>query len=112
MPNPHKDLLPLLRARKENANNGPEVDKIKTEPLKKLVILFEKFSTEQLEECRELVAEVVDCTGSGSQHWPTLTGAKYCLMSRTNGSTHGPTLEIPQHWIVLENCLTNFGEER
>lgn len=52
--------MALLRARKENIKNRPEVDRIKMEPLKMLVIPFNKLFYEQLEELRELVGEVVD----------------------------------------------------
>jgi len=53
-------LLSPLRARKENSDRRFEVDSIQMEPLKKLVIPFDKFSAADLEECRELVGEVVD----------------------------------------------------
>jgi len=53
-------LLGLLRARKENVERGFEVENVKMEPLKKLVIPFNKLSAEALEECQELVEEVVD----------------------------------------------------
>jgi len=52
--------LPLLRARKENVGIGFEVEIVKMKPLKKLFIPFNKLSAEALEECRELVEEVVD----------------------------------------------------
>lgn len=54
------DLLTLLRARRENVESGLEVDNVRMEPLKKLVIPFKEYSAETLEECRELVGEVVD----------------------------------------------------
>jgi len=53
-------LLTLLRARKENVERGFEVENVKMEPLEKLVIPFNKLSAEALEECQELVEEVVD----------------------------------------------------
>jgi len=39
---------------------GFEVQNVKIEPLKKLVIPLNKFSEEDLEECRELAGDVVD----------------------------------------------------
>jgi len=53
-------LSTLLRAKRENVERGFEVDNVKMKPLKKLVIPFNKLSAEALEECRELVREVVD----------------------------------------------------
>jgi len=54
------DLLSLLRARKKNVESRLEVDNVKMEPLKKLVIPFKEHSARALEKCRELVGEVVD----------------------------------------------------
>jgi len=58
--NPQQHLLDLLKARERNVKMGLEVDQLKIEPLKKLVIPFNELSAEALEECRELVEEVVD----------------------------------------------------
>jgi len=53
-------LLALLRARKQNVESGLEVEGVRMEPLKKLIVPFENISSEALEECRGLVGEVVD----------------------------------------------------
>ena len=55
-----RDLLDFLRVWKKDVEIGFEVGFVKVEPLKKLVIHFNKLSAEALEECRELVEEVVD----------------------------------------------------
>lgn len=51
--------MALLRERRENAESDL-VEKTKMEPLKKLVIHFDRFSAEELKQCRELIGEVVD----------------------------------------------------
>lgn len=53
-------LYQVKRCRKENVERGFEVQNVKIEPLKKLVIPLNKFSEEDLEECRELAGDVVD----------------------------------------------------
>ena len=53
-------LLNLLRSRRKFVEAGLEVEGGKMQALKKLVINFERITFSQLEECRELVEEVVD----------------------------------------------------
>jgi len=53
-------LLDLLKKRNENVDAGSERDGVKMEKLKRLAIPFKSFDDEMLEECRDLVGEVVD----------------------------------------------------
>lgn len=53
-------LLHLLKKRNENVDAGSERDGVKMEKLKRLAIPFKSFDDEMLEECRDLVGEVVD----------------------------------------------------
>lgn len=61
-------LLKLLNARRENVEAELGVEGIKMQAPKKLVIPFESITSEQLEEYRELVEEVVDW-GSEPSCW-------------------------------------------
>jgi len=54
------ELLLALQARDKSRKAGLEIDGMKIEPLKRLVINFEGYKPEQLKQSRELVAGVVD----------------------------------------------------
>jgi len=56
------NFLYLLQRRNQNVEAGMEVNGIKMEHIKKLVIAFDKYTPQQLDELRELVEEVVEMT--------------------------------------------------
>jgi len=53
-------LVNLLSTRRDNVDHGLEIERVKMEPLRKLVIPFKVFSQSELEQLRGLVGEVVD----------------------------------------------------
>ena len=55
-----EDVRALLSARRDNVKAGMKVNGIKMEPLKRLVIRFEKLNEDRLAELGELVDHLVD----------------------------------------------------
>jgi len=74
---PNEMLMWFIKARRENAENGLEVENVKMEPLQMLVVPFWRIWKEHRDEFKESVEEIVNwdkCGDPEPQVWEVQIG--------------------------------------